>query len=73
MIQTVRIPCAGCSDEYIKVTSDHYDYLYIKTVIDYESDSAAELDLDGVNELIETLQEWKRLSAAVKAKWEDKQ
>jgi hypothetical protein len=67
MMDTVRIPCAGDTDEYVKVTSDHYDYLYIKTVIDYDTDCAAELNLDGVNELIETLQEWKRLGAAVKA------
>lgn len=70
MIETTRIPCAGDTEEYLKVTSDHYEYVYIKTVIDYDIGDAAELDLDGVNELIDTLQEWKRLCVEVKAKWE---
>lgn len=69
MIDTTRIACGPMGEDYLKVTSDSPHYVYIKTCIDYEVDEAAELDRDGVKELIDILIEWQEKSAAAEEKW----
>lgn len=69
MIETTRIGCGPCGEDYLKVTSDSPNHLYIKTVIDYEIDDAAELDRSAVQELIDILIEWQQKSAAAEEKW----
>lgn len=61
MIETTTIGCAGDTLDYIKVTSDGF-FLYIKNIIDYDNIDRAVLDAKGVQELIDVLIEWQRLT-----------
>lgn len=72
MIDTVRIGCGlPCTDEYVKISADCPDYVYIKLVLDYDLGDEAMLGAQAVQDVIDTLQQWQRYSAEAKAKWED--
>jgi len=67
MIPTTRIECLSFdeeNDEYIKLTSDSLDYVSIKLVAD--DPWFVMMDAVAVQEVIDTLQEWQRLSAIEK-------
>ena len=67
MIPTTRIQCLSFdeeNDEYIKLTSDSPDHVSIKLVAD--DPWFVMMDAVAVQEVIDTLQEWQRLSIAQK-------
>lgn len=67
MIPTTRIECLSFdeeNDEYIKLTSDSTDHVSIKLVAD--DPWFVMMDAVAVQEVIDTLQEWQRLSAIEK-------